>query len=125
MVEAIKGRTREVLEKLKSQERRPVAKPFIRPLNQEKPRAVEEKKDVVSLPLIKVEKIMRNMDELDRKMKRGDSYLNYYGDMKVLEEDFLNAVADLDRFKTEIPITFKKRIEFMKENIEKKKNLRQ
>ena len=122
MTDEIKGRTKEVLERLKGQERRPLAKPFISPIRQEKPKeAVDKKEEVVSLPLMKVEKIMRNMDDLDRKMKKGDSYLNYYGDMKILEKEFLDAVSDLERFGTNVPDTFKRRIDFIKEKIEKKK----
>ncbi len=124
MTEEIKGRTKEVLERLKGQERRPLAKPFISPIRQERPKeAVEKKEEVVSLPLMKVEKIMRNMEDLDRKMKKGDSYLNYYGDMKIIENEFLNAVSDLERFGTEVPGTFKKRIDFIKERIERKKGI--
>lgn len=124
MTEEIKGRTKEVLERLKSQERRPLAKPFISQIRQERPKEIIEKREeVVSLPLMKVEKIMRNMEDLDRKMKKGDSYLNYYGDMKIIESEFLNAVFDLERFGTEVPGTFKKRIDFIKERIERKKGI--
>ena len=124
MTDEIKGRTKEVLERLKGQERRPLAKPFISPIRQEGPKeAVQEKKEVVSLPLMRVEKIIRNMEDLDRKMKKGDSYLNYYGDMKILENEFLNAVNDLERFNTDVPDTFKKRIDFIKERIERKSKI--
>jgi len=120
MTDEIKGRTKEVLERLKGQERRP----FISPIRQERPReAAEKKEEVVSLPLMRVEKIIRNMEDLDRKMKKGDSYLNYYGDMKIIENEFLNAVSDLERFGTEVPGTFRKRIDFIKERIERKNKI--
>src|SRR3989344_5493606 len=106
-----KGRlsTAEVLQRLKSQEEKPVAKleSFVSLEAQQKKKTVTssglsssptQEQTESKLPIeTEIEHIMNEMDRLDHKIKRGDSYLNLYYDMKRMEEKFWKFVEEIEK----------------------------
>ena len=108
--------TAEVLQKLKAQEDKPVAKleSFVSLEAQQKKKAVTsssslsttssaQEKTASKLPIeTEIEHIMNEMDRLDHKVKHGDSYLNLYYDMKRMEEKFWKFVEEIEKSNVDI-----------------------
>lgn len=91
----------DVLRKLKSQESTPLAKPFA-PWVRERPNTEmfkEEKRIVVKQiepDVINAEKILRKIEDLEKKAKHGENYLSFYGEIKMLEDQYLKATEPLN-----------------------------
>ncbi|HLD15567.1 MAG TPA: hypothetical protein VJB94_03230 [Candidatus Nanoarchaeia archaeon] len=107
----------ERLVRLKSQESRPAAKPFVG-LNlkivDEKPK---EAKPMFDENVHKAEVLARKIDDLGMKIKSGENYLNYYSEIKMLEDQFLDAMSKIQN----ISDTAYKRLLIKKQLIEKKR----
>src|SRR3989344_1269559 len=125
-----KGRssTLEILQKLKSQEDKPVAKlesfssvdDFQRKKKASVTQPTREAQHAKDPTETEIENVMDEMERLDRRMKHGDSYLNLYYDMKRMEEIFLKKVADIERSNIEISDVVLRRINTKKKFIKNK-----
>ena len=113
------------LEKLKSQEKKPVQKPqsFFKDISEmdfdeeKTEKSTEEEisqKD--STNIRKIEILMKRMDDIVDKMSAGSNYLMYYGQIKDLENQFLDMVDGIDADKDELPPQLFNRIIFKKNN---------
>lgn len=91
----------EVLRKLKSQESTPVAKPFVPHLERPKPTTIMEDRKIVVKEIdpttINAEKILKRVEDVERKAKHGENYLSFYADIKYLEEQFIKATENLEK----------------------------
>ncbi len=114
------------LEKLKSQEKKPVQKPqsFFKDISEmgfdeEKTEKSTEgeisQKD--STNIRKIEILMRCMEEIISKMSAGSNYLMYYGQIQDLENKFLEMVANIESEKDKLPPQLFNRIIFKKNKI--------
>ena len=127
-----KGRssTAEVLQKLKSQEDKPVAKleSFTSLEAQQKKKTITSSGIAPVSSVAKprnpteteIENVMNEMDRLDHKMKKGDSYLNLYYDMKRMEEKFLKLLSEVEHGNAEISDPILRRINAKKKFIKNK-----
>jgi|SRR3989344_2178830 len=85
--------TREVLDRLKSQEKRPsINTSEIHYINMD-PRRPIESTESQNIPEYNIEQTLRQINALEKKMKEDTSnYLNLYHDLRKLEDKFLKAV---------------------------------
>lgn len=85
--------TREVLDRLKAQEKRQSANTSeIHYINMD-PRKPVESRESQNIPEYNIEQILRQINALEKKMKEDTSnYLNLYHDLRKLEDKFLKAV---------------------------------
>ena len=124
-----KGRssTAEILQKLKSQEDKPIAKlESFTSLEAQQKKKVSINNPVSSAAIPKnsteteIENIMNEMDRLDHKVRHGDSYLNLYYDMKRMEEKFLKTVEEIERSNVDISDPVLRRINAKKKFLKNK-----
>lgn len=85
--------TREVLDRLKAEEKRQsVNTSEIHYINMD-PRKPVESRESQNIPEYNIEQILRQINALEKKMKEDTSnYLNLYHDLRKLEDKFLKAV---------------------------------
>jgi hypothetical protein len=108
---------RERLEKLKNQPRR--VEPALRP-NEIAPSAEKVLLSPESVFMRKVEKLMKGIDELKKKMHSDTGqYLSLYYDLKKAEQDFIEAVEDADMDYLDVPRVFLQKIEQYKSKIKR------
>lgn len=129
----IEGRepTVEILKRLKEQEAKPRAKleTF----------SVEKRQDVIvdkpqqttvfrerpeNIPEHNIDMLMRDIESLERKMKDTSNYLSLFYEMKELEEKFMKNVEFIEKQNIQIGPDIKKRIEYRKGIIERKREVK-
>ncbi len=145
----VRGRKsiREVLEGLKAQEKKP--NPFVSErsaLQPEQPkinRPIQPGQPVLNKPTYgpqqpkvnkepplsfvqlqqKLDKLMRNIEETEKRMKTSSNYLNYYYDLQKMEKEFLQLCGQIDKYDTDFnefsPI-FVRKLKIRRETIQKK-----
>ncbi|MBI2670579.1 hypothetical protein HYX18_01185 [Candidatus Woesearchaeota archaeon] len=111
----LKKRTREVLERLKSQEAQ--SKPKLENLSNLKKsssniQTTKKESNSISIYQIKLEKIINRLNELERKMKHGDNYFTHYWDYSNHCKEFIEALKEFEEFEnTFVPQQLKNRIQ--------------
>lgn len=90
-----KDRTKEVLERLKSQESKP--KPKLEQNYTKRPSIPKNEKSQ-SIYQLKLERVINRLNELERKMKHGDNYFTNYWDYSKVSEEFLDVLSEFEKF---------------------------
>lgn len=107
----IKDRSKEVLQRLKEQERKPRPK-----LDKEAQEIRQLKRNISNKPEAKpspsfyqqrVERVLNKLNELEKNMKEGRDYFTAWWDYQKVAKEFLGAVEELEKFeKAFIPKAF-------------------
>jgi polyhydroxyalkanoate synthesis regulator phasin len=126
---AVEGRepTSEILKRLKEQESKPRAKleSFSSGKKQDiiidRPQTMVFRERPHNIPEHNIDILMRDIESLEKKMKDTSNYLSLFYEMKELEEKFMKNIEFIEKQNIDIGPDIKKRIEFRKNIIEKKK----
>ncbi len=85
---------------------------------------VEEKKQPAAsirvMELQKLEQIIARMQELERRMQKGDNYFNLYYEMQKLNSSFLNLLKDIENKKIILDEPMQRKVSRIKENLNKR-----
>ena len=110
-----KDRSKQVLQKLKDQERKPTPK-----LDKEAQEIRQIKRDISNKPETRpsasfyqqrVERVLNKLNDLEKRMKSGQDYFTAWWDYQKVGKEFLSAVEELERFeKAFIPKGFIEKI---------------
>ena len=118
---ADKNRTKEVLERLKSQES--VPKPKSNQYSKKEMSASDRAANSQSIYQIKLEKIINRLNDLERKMQHGEDYFTHYWDYSKVSKEFMDVVKEFEKFDTSyIPTQFKKKVEDTRKKVEAQMN---
>lgn len=85
---------------------------------------VEEKKQPAAsirvMELQKLEQIIARMQELERRMQKGDNYFNLYYEMQKLNSNFLDLLKDIESKKIILDEPIQRKVSRIKENLDKR-----
>ena len=116
-----KKRTKDVLDRLKSQEATPKPKKEMfsqsnKSIDQNK--IVKEPEVSQSIYQAKLEKSVNKLNDLEKKMKKGDNYFTYYYEYTKACSEFNDILKNFERFDTAfVPSQFKKRVDETKSKV--------
>lgn len=68
----------------------------------------------------KVEKILKKIEFLKERMEDSENFLNFFYDLRRLEDELLVLLAEAEKRKIDFPDNFKKRVEEVKSQIRQK-----
>ena len=109
-----RGRTIDVLKKLKAQENKPVPEVYKKPVRTQEEIPVK----IINFPQKKIESLMQKIEEIRKKMKSGnEGYFNLYYDLRNAEQDFLKEAKILKEKNFNIPGITMKRVDMMLNSI--------
>lgn len=116
-----KKRTKDVLDRLKSQEATPKPKKelfsqSIKPMDQTK---ITKEPDVPqSIYQVKLEKSINKLNDLEKKMKKGDNYFTYYYEYTKSCNEFNDILKNFEKFDTAfVSSQFKRRVDETKSKV--------
>ncbi len=120
--------TVEILKRLKEQEAKPKAKLESFSFGKKQDIIVDKPEQTTvfrerpkNIPEHNIDMLMRDIESLERKMKETSNYLSLFYEMKESEEKFMKNVEFLEKQNIQIGPDIKKRIEYRKGIIERKK----
>lgn len=113
----LKDRSKEVLQKLKEQERKPTPKldkevlSFKAKMQQQRQTQNLEPRPSPSFYQQRLERVLNKLEDLEKNMKQGKDYFTAYWDYQKIAKEFLLAAQELERFeKAFIPKAFQDKV---------------